>query len=236
MAKLADNTFSTIKEIKAFEVVSSKCSESYVPIYSSDIVKVLAPEFEMISGSRLRGGTSAHFIDFEHEGETIRIYNSFDRKVAFRANLISEGFVIDLGIDRLIHRGQRAKTMITDLTELKPEILKAVKTAKTIRAKFDKEVVDVHIAKEISDLIFAKFIKKEGFQEYVNYADILIPKQVSIKTYITTSINKYLQGDYTITNNGVKRNGKPANATLAKVKIQNRLVKYLSDNFPEYFL
>ncbi len=236
MAKLVDNTFSTRKEIKDFEIVADSVSDSYVPIYTTEIVDILQPEFELVGGSRLYASTSAHFVDFKKDNETIRIYNSYDRELALRASLVSDDFIVDLGIDKLVHRGERAKGMIDELKEFKPEILKSIKTAKTIRAKFDTQVIDKNIAKEISDLIFIKHTRKDGFQEYTNYADILIDKNISIKTYITTSINKYLKGEYTVTNNGKKRLGKATNATFFKVKLQNRIVRYLKANFPEYFL
>jgi len=231
-----DYTFNTIAELKSFENVSPKVSDLYVPIYTSEIIKLLEPEFKFINGSRLEGSSSKHYVDFDHNGDKIRLYNSYDRQMAFQANLYSDGFIIDLGLDRLVHRGARAKNVAVDIKTFKEDVVIAVKTAKVIQTKFDTVNVDENIAKEISDMIFFKQAKIKGFQEYTNYMDILIPKGISLKAYITSSINKFIQGDYTVTINGSKRLGRPVSSTLMKIRIQNKIVKYLSAQFPEYFL
>lgn len=92
--------------------------------------------------------------------------------------------------------------------------------------------------KEISNIVFRLEMKKEGFQSYTNYTDVLVEKKnvKSIKQYILKSLELYYDGEYTITTNGKKKNGRKTNSVLRLINDENLIYGYLEDNFPEYFI
>ena len=69
-----------------------------------------------------------------------------------------------------------------------------------------------------------------------NFTDILIDQKISIKKYITLSVRAFLTGEYTYIKNGKKLNGRKKEGIMRKVKIENRVIKALTDEYPEYFL
>ena len=102
----------TVKDIKKFENISPRVSEKYAPIFSTDLIKILAPEFKLVKAQRTSSGSTGHYVDMINDKkETIRIYNSYDRTLSFRMSLVSGKYSIDLGTNRVIHRGETASTL-----------------------------------------------------------------------------------------------------------------------------
>ncbi len=228
----------TVDEIKAFEIVSDKVSDKYVPIYSTDLIEILSPEFELVQAKRTTTSLTSHFVDMVNkDGDRLRIYNSYDGTLAFRMSLFTGTYGIDLGTDRVIHRGKTAKSLKTILEESKQDILNSVKTAKKIKTKLSELDVDKETAKNISNTVFLHRTKQKGFEKYTNYVDILVEKtNISIDKYINMTVDKYINGDYTYVENGKKKNGRKANSTLLKIRIENSIISNLMSEYPECFL
>lgn len=222
----------TIQDLENIEKVSPRVSKSYVPIYSSDIANILQPEYQYSHGVQFVKGSTKHYIELKSDTETLRIYNSYDRSLALRLTL-HDGISVDLGVNRLIHRGEKAKVFIDNLKEVKEDILAAVQNTKKIIKFFETTKITDDLKKEISDIIFKYDKQRKGFQEYTNYVDLL---DINIKNYISQSIDKYMDGDYTLIINGSKRNGTKTKSTLRKVKLENEIIKHIEKTRPEYFL
>jgi len=162
--------------------------------------------------------------------------------LALSANYIAGDIVINLNIDRLIHRGEKAKTFIENLKAAKADIIKAVPAAKMVAKKLQAETVTPELQTLISNIIFEGEAKTEGFVKYNNYADIVVEqfktenKTVSVSGYIKSSIENYFKGVYTIESIKGKRAGRPHKNVMLRVQFQNKIIKMLQEEAPEYFL
>ncbi len=226
----------TLNDIKEIEVISPLVSEMYAPIYSSELVQSLAPEFELIDVKRIYKANTMHYVDLkDKDNSVIRIYNSYDRRLAFRMSLVSkDNFTVDLGTDRIIHKGLNAKTLTDNLKDTKKSILKGVKNAKIVAKRLNTTKIRPRFARVVSDVVFNSLIQKEGFQGYTNYTDVI--KNISVAEYINQSTKRFIEGDYTVTFSGKKRKGQKITSAFKKVEIQNKLVKIIAEEYPEYFL
>ena len=226
----------TIQDVQKIEEVSPFVSEKYVPIFTSDVIKVLEPEFKFVRGYKWYKTTSQHYVELKHGEDTIRIYNSFDRSTAFRMFLQGD-VAIDLGVDRLVHMGSKAVNFKDELIASKQDIVDAIKKAKEGMAQLGKVQVTPELQKEISDVVFAEDIKKKGFQSYSNSTDILVEKKgMSVLSYIKSSVANYIKGTYTVTNSGTKKEGTEKRAAFTKITLEGKVNKYLVEKFPELFL
>lgn len=228
--------FNSGDELKRIEKVSPKVSDKYIPVFSSEIISNLTPEFTFRYARQFGKGCSSHYVELiNSNSDIIRIFNSYDRSRALSVYLISDGFGIDLGIDRLIHIGKKAKDFNTSIQDAKEEIIENINTAKIISIKLESEKITQELGKEISNIIYANDIKRKGFQSYTNYVDHLIP-DISIKRYITMSIKEFMDGEYTYLLDGKKRNGRRKTSIFNKIFTENKIIKLLKEKYPEYFL
>ncbi len=228
----------SIEGLKAFEQISPKVSSKYVPIYSTELVETLAPEFTLVKAVKICDSSSMHYTDMiSQEGDHIRFYNSFNRSLAFRMSLItSDGLIVGLGSDRITHIGKNAKNLIDDTVEYKKSIIESITNAKILAKTLKTENIKANLARVISDIIFKNIIEKKGFQGYGNLVDVLLEQDISITDYINKTIKNFLGGNYTYTVNGVKKIGRPNRSTYKKVIIETSLIKFLENEFPEYFI
>jgi len=226
----------TIGEIERIENIDPRNSKKYVPIYTSQLIKILEPEYKLVYAQKLFNATSAHFAVLTDGKNEIKIYNSYDRSLAFRMTLnVEDNFNIDLGMNRIVHIGQNAKDIQENVQLNKQDILDSIDNKKVIINALRGIKIDKELARIISDIIFKSVSQKKGFQGYTNYVDILIGK-VDIIGYINQSIQKFIDGDYTITVNGKKSNGRKKSSVLVKAHIEIGIVKALINQFPEYFI
>ena len=229
-----------VADVKAIENVSENVSERYVPIYSTELIEALAPEFEFQNGLKFRPGSNAHYIDFKgRDGEHLRIYNSYDRSMAIRVDMISEGVSIPLGIDRLIHLGKKAEHFKEDFTEAKKDIIEAVATGQEIDMFLKNTVAVAPITEKITKAVFKIGRTKEQeakITEVNNYTDLLLEKGISLKVYLNKTINSFIKGEYTYISDGVKRNGTRRDSMLQKLQCENRVMTLLKEENIEVFL
>ena len=230
------------QDVENIENIDANVSEKYVPVYSTELIDILAPEFEFKGGLLFHPGSTKHSLHFTtKDGDDLVIYNSYDRRLALGFYLKTGEFNVDVGVDRLIHMGQRAKDFAQALQDSKADILKNIKNTKTMMYTLAQEDIDTTIAANITNIVFGTKLYKgrertpSGVQ-IVNPADYLIEKEISVKAYIDLTLKNFYEGNYTYLQNGVKKIGRPTKQLFQKVTIQNKLVKYLKEVYPELFL
>ena len=225
-----------INDVKKIENISGNVSEKYVPIFTSDVIDIMEPDFIFVGGVKWHKNTTQHYIEMKRGNDFIRIYNSFDRTAAFRMFYKGE-ISIDLGIDKLVHRGKKAASFKDVLEESKEEIVEAIDRTKNGIAQLGQIQVTLELQKKISDVIFGKYLKKKGFQEYTNYVDSIVEqKGMSVLSYIKSTIANYNKGLYTVTIKGVKKEGREKKSLFTKLKLEGKVNKFLLSEYPELFL
>ena len=226
----------TVEDVKKIEKVSKNVSEKYVPIFTSDVIDIMEPDFVFVGGVKWHKNTTQHYIEMKRGNDFIRIYNSFDRTAAFR--MFYKGEVsIDLGIDKLVHRGKKAASFKEILENSKDEIVEAIDRTKNGIVQLNQIQVTPELQNKISDVVFGKYLKKKGFQSYTNYVDSIVEeKGMSVLSYIKSTIANYNKGLYTVTIKGVKKEGREKKSLFTKLKIEGKVNKFLLSEYPELFL
>jgi len=225
----------TVEDVAKYENISGGASDKYVPIYTTDLINMLAPEFKFDHGEQVLGRSNAHYVDLVNdEGDRIRILNSFDRSLALRISLVSEGVLIPLGVERLVHIGTKAKGFTDEVAESRQEIFEAVAVAKKFEMFLKNTPITEDVAKDISREIFTHGKDAKKITEIVNYVDLI--DGLDIQRYINLSIRGFLTGNYTYMKDAVKAVGKKKNSVLGRIQIENRIVALFTAKYPEYFL
>ena len=233
-----------VELLKSFEVVSNNVSNKYVPIFSSQIVAAMAPEFEFLEFQKYFGKRTPHSVTLQNTvtGEVIKIFNSYDGTMALRMFYVEGNLPIDLGVERLIHRGEKAKDFKESIEDAKFAIIDAVETAKTLNQALENTKVTKKQQKRITEVVFSRVLKRKGVNEVTNYVDVLVEtagergNEFSIKKYILGSIKEFIDGNYTYVQNGVKKNGRKINSAFGKLEIENEVVQMIEDEFVEVLL
>jgi len=238
--------FTNPDELKVLEHVDARASEKYVAIYSTELIKLLAPEFTFVEAFQLvpnRVGKirSAHYFDMiSADGNShLRFFNSYDRSLALRVSLVADGIMIPLGVDRLVHIGHRAQSFTEDIVDIKKEMLEAAKVAKNINNFMTATPATEDIAKVISKtILFSSLPTKEQKRvtEINNFTELLLEKGISLKDYMKKSINSFLRGDFVILMDGKKVNSRQRRNIPLRLKIENRVMRVLEAEYPEVFL
>jgi len=253
----------TEKTLKDIEVVSGDVSKKYVPIYTSEIVESLKPEFEFDYGYKFGDKSSKHYVQLKNKDEDIiRIYNSFDRSFALRIYFITDDLqfpLVDNG--RIVHIGEKAKK-IEDFKDLKKEILKSIPAIKELKANLENEIVDLdsEIIAEINRTIPFEVIyraeynlrKRKGdtkskFEvKFDNYVDTVAKKAaengnpLTVYQYLNLSIKNFIDGNYglihVLNNKETKKSGKKITSPFSRVLALFRINNKLQEVLPEYFI
>jgi hypothetical protein len=235
---MSSRNLNTIEKIKELEVISSSVSEKYVPIYTSQIIEELAPEFSLVSGSVYFDSRSRHEVvlrttRFSENGDYILIENSYDRSRSFRLSFLNNGILIPLNLEKIVHRGENAQKLTEDLLVNKEDVLTALENAKLIVSYFKNTKINKKLKKEILEIVFHKHLKK-GFE-----IDITIGRSYNtIFSYIETVVDRYIKGEYYIANKSTDkiRRGSKVKSKFTQMTITNKIYKYLKDNFPQIFI
>jgi hypothetical protein len=256
----------TVEDVKSIENVALKVSDRYVPIYTTDIIEALAPEFEFVTGYKFgRGKSTKHYVTLKNkDNDQIRIFNSFDASMAFRAYLVSDDIQFSLVDDnRVVHVGDKARSLGDKdaITDIKESIINAIPNMKLLSSKLqDVEVdVDSDIAQKIKEAISKKTLyyynrsktkaakaakTDEVKYEFVNYTDEVVKglqekgKKVSIYTYINLSVKNFIEGNYGFRHPKTKvlSGGRPIKSVTNRISITNRVAKVLEKDFFEYLI
>jgi len=245
-----DFVLNSIEDVEGIERVSN-VSEKYVPIYTSDFIRVLEPEFKFLYGKKFGGVSSKHYVVLENkDGDRIVVYNSFDRTLAFSVQLISDEIQFSiLDEKRVIHIGERARLIgDTDyLKEIKESILKSIPNRKLLFNKLKNTEIQPDIQKAINDVIAKDKIyhmnrKKECDYKYINPVDSIAKtlkengKKMSTYDYINLSIKNFLDGNYEIEGCGEIKKGRKNKSVFYKINTINRISKMIEKDFIEYLV
>ena len=252
-----DFVLKNLKDVKAIENVSPQVSERYIPIYTTELIEALAPEFEFVSGYKFGGGKSPkHYVTLKNkDNDEIRIYNSFDASLAFRAYLVSDDIQFSfVDENRVVHVGDKARSLSDEetITDIKEAIVNAIPNIKLLKTKLKNIEVDVDsdLAEKIKEAIskgalyYYKRSKKSQDYEFVNYTDEVVKtlqekgKKVSIYSYINLSIKNFIEGNYGYRNTKTKAlsGGRPVKSVTNRIAILNSIAKLLEVDFFEYLI
>lgn len=249
-------TLKNLSELKNIERISKEVSDKYVPIYTSELVEVLKPEFTFLSGFTFGSNTTKHGVTLKNKsGDKIRIYNSFDGTLAFRVYYVTESLNFSLlDNNRVVHRGDKARN-ISDkehLNEIKDSIIKAIPNVKKLQTKLKTLKINTEskIAKVIKAAVFKgradyyKYKIKDESYEFVNYVDTVAEKAkengnpLSIYAYINLTVKNFIDGNYGIKHGktGNVKGGRKVKTAFMKICIINDLTKAIEKNLVEYFI
>lgn len=229
-----------LSEVRKIENIDEKVSKKYVPIYTSEVIEHLSPEFEFNYAVKYYSFNSAHSAYLDFNGATISIENSYDRSRAFSFKYNDGAITIPLDLNRQLHIGEKAKVVVNDISINKDAIIKGIENAKTVveKLKFAKATDEFKDA--IKNIIFKQAIEKDNFVELID-ADVASTYK-SVYTYVNATIKKYEEGNYRIKQVSKKdgqmelRHGRKSSSAFLKLQITNAIYEYVAENFPEAFI
>jgi len=229
-----------LNELKKIEIQGENTSNKYVFLKSSDIVKALSPQFEFIEATQWNMKYSLHTVSLKMtnplDGTTERIVfeNSFNGSAAFRMRLDSNVFV-PLNLERKIHIGKQASTLIEDFKHSKAEIINSINDAKNYVMYLKNTNIPKFIQTELEDLLFKKIKENDNFIEL----DILEPTHnaVNFHDYILDLVHVFVNGHYNVAIQGKTkekiRKGKKVGDNFESMRMQQKIFKYLKKSHPE---
>jgi len=240
MAVTKYSTFDTIEELEAFEVIAGNVSEKYVPIYTSEIIKILEPEFKFVSGEKYYNFNSAHTVFLENtDGTKIAISNSYDRTRAFSAFLVHDEIRIPLNLDRQIHLGGEAALLTENFRENKNEFFIAIEHAKRVVKNLQDTEIPEDLKEEIVDIVYA--IPK-GRKAFIELDLIIADNYKSVYSFINTCISRYISGEYNLVleaknkDGELIRKGSKLTSRFVKLQVTNAIYTHLFKTMPELFI
>jgi len=230
----------TKEEVKALEIIDENVSEKYVPIYTSEIIEHLEPEFSFKYGVKYYNFNSAHSVYLDYKGATISIENSYDRSRAFSFKYNDNGFIIPLNLNRKLHIGEQAKIIVDNISVNKDELIDAIENAKSAVEKLKHTPVRDDFKIAVRDIVFKQPMSKDNFVELVDWNVSEIYKNVY--DYTNAMIKKYEEGDYFVklkskkTGNIELKAGRKSSSAFLKLQMTNAIYKYIKEAFPEVFI
>jgi len=241
MSKVKYSRFDTVEELKNFEVVSDKVSDKYVPIFTSDIIEILSPEYVLDYGEKFSNSNTQHsvFLYNKQDNSSIVISNSYDRSLAFSLHLISNSVRVPLDLDRQIHIGHNAASLVEGFKADKQEVFEAIEHAKDVIIKLRQTNIPDYVKEEVTSIVFADKIKQKRFIEL----DLIVSeKYETCYSFINEVTSRYIKGEYNLVvtaanEDGEKiQKGRKLTNRFDKLKITNAVYKYLSKELPELFV
>jgi len=198
-------------------------SDSYIPIRTTDIIEKLGYEVLTIySFSKTYHGVTL----YDDEINRILIENSYKKERAFRLSLYSNGMFIPLGLEKIIHRGERAKTF----SEIdKVELSEAIKSRKNAIEKMKKVPVSELVEKEIMNVIFGK--REIDLKEDENNL-----RRDNLADFIEDVLDIYSTGNYFIIKKDKIRKGRAKRNISYLLSLSTKLYKSIYKNYPFIFI
>ena len=223
----------TLADLKKLEKVSSEASEQYVPISTTKIIQDLSPEFKFISANRVFPISSRHEVILQHGNDYILIENSYDRSRSFRLSFLSNGVLIPLDLEKVVHRGEFAKNLEQDILVNKDKVIEALHNAKTVVTTLKNSPITDKYKTEITNIVFEKHIKK-GFKVDVG---VIASRYENFFDYGATLAERLIDGAYYYENDkGKLRRGRKIKSRFLQLEAVNKVIKYLKDNNPAVFI
>jgi len=222
-----------LQELKKLEKVSSEVSDKYVPISTTKIIEELSPEFTFVSANKVFYGLSRHEVVLKRGEDYILIENSYDRSRSFRLSFLSNGILIPLDLEKVVHIGEFAKNLVEDILVNKDKVIEALHNAKTVVTTLRNSPITLKYKKEIKNVVFEKHIKK-GFKVDVGS---IASRYDNFFDYSATLAERLIDGDYLYENDkGKLRKGRKIKSRFLQLDAVNRVIKYLKDNNPAVFI
>jgi len=229
-------TLTSIKELEYFEKISPKCSEKYIPIYTSKLVKELQKGFTFNYASQYRQSINAHYVIMS-KGNDVKLFieNSFDRSRSLRISFQYNRFVF--GFNSQIHLGESAKAIsehydqIADLYSSSAKVVDAL-----TRIKFSKdEQLDI-----LKIMLKYKNISLKRLHNIEQYLDT----NLTAIEYIDRIIDLYENGGLQVKDvkmtkgliGGKIRETKGSKNTFSKVCLSKNIYDYIKEQYIEFYL
>jgi len=228
--------FDTLEDLKTFERISNKVSKKYVPILSSDIIDALAPEFSFVGGTKFYKYSTSHNIRlYNAELDTEIVFeNSYDRSRALVFSVVVDGVFLPINIDRIVHIGQYAKAFVSDTVVNKEAIIEGIKNTTDLVVTLKETKATKEFKTAIEGYVFGIQSKRKGFQGYK--LNIASRYKKNVYDYATRLTNDFLEGNYTVTINGVEKQGTRNGDKFERTRISNKIVKFLKEEYIEIFV
>ena len=220
-------TILNMEDIKRFEHVSSRVSNQYVPIKTSDFVQTLTPTFKLSHGAQYRKGSTAHYVEMtKGEGSDISLYieNSFDRTTALRMSFNYKGFVF--GRIKQVHKGKPAKALNMSMQDVESWYRNAVQTIDAMRTiNLDKSDMI-----ELAKIVF----KSRGVN--LNMITNMRYNHANALEYVMYLVDGIKTGSFIRTSPKGPKILKPLTQASLMVTINSKIWNYLSKNNPELYI
>lgn len=209
-----------LKRLKKLEngILNSK---SYIPIKSTEFLQKNNLVDNIVNIFMLSG--TAHIINLNVDGVNISIINSYNRERAFSIRLYINGMFMPLGLERIIHRGPRAKS-IEDITEA--ELKGIIRSKKNYHIELKSIPLFSRVVEEIERVLFRN--------QKVMFIDT--PNTNNLGDYLESIMQIYKEGDYYIARNKKLRKARKKTSINGYLNICNRVYKVLTINYIYLFI
>lgn len=199
-------------------------TKSYVPIRTSEIIEMLKSEFDV--GVIHSISRTYHTVNFHRGNDTIVLENSYRKERAFMLSLFVGGMYIPLGLDRVIHRGERAH----EVNQLDAEtIIEAIDSRKSSVAKMKEAPVTKVIEDRIMKMIFGN--KEIDLKETENELD-----RSNLFNFLERVLLIHRAGNYLIIKGDKVRKGRERKNMRYLINLSNKLYKTIKEEYPFIFI
>lgn len=218
-------TFTDKEHIKNLEKVWSGVSSKYVPIKTTDFIKIFEPEFTFKRGRQYRQGSNAHYVELSKDSDiNIYIENSFDTSLSLRVAFKYKDFVF--GKVRQIHKGMPAiklNEQQADIAELYSQASQTIDSLMT--TEFSKEEM-----KSIATVALKVREKREENVRGINY------NTTNALDFICTLLNDIKEGNLEYRSTSGWKYLKEVKSDLSIVEVSNAMWKVIHKKFPEFYI
>ena len=229
-------TLNSIKELEYFEKISPKCSDKYVPIYTSKLVKELSKSFKFDFAGRYYKGLNSHFAVLS-KGNDIKLYieNSFDRSLSLRVSFKYNRFVF--GFVKQVHLGESAQA----ISEHYSEISSLYDNATTVIDSLTRMKLTQEDQLNILELAFkARNISLKRVNNIKQYLDANCNAIEFIESVLDLIENGGIEVKDTKLQKGLvggkTRFTKPSKNSYLKIRISKKIYEYLKDAYVELYI
>ncbi len=229
----------SIETLSKLEVPGEKTSEKYVLLKSTEIIKALSPEFELVKIEQWGNAKCRHSVSLYNKENDIKIVfdNAFDGRDAFRIRLDAD-LHIPLNFERQVHMGKPASDMIVHFKDSKSDLIQSAIDAREIYQKLKSTNIPQFIKEDLEDLVFGSIKRSKTFIE-LDYTKN-VQNLNSFGEYLNGLVSAFMNGDYNVvvkTKSGERvRAGRIPKNRYQGLEIQQKLHKYIKKELPLAFI
>jgi len=209
--------------IKKLESLTNE-TKSYIPIKTTDIIEMLKSEFDV--GIIHSVSRTYHTVNFHRNDDAIVLENSYRKERAFMLSLFIGGMYIPLGLERVIHRGERAH----EVNQLDAAtIIEAIDSRKNSMVKMKEAPVTKSIEDRIMKMIFGN--RKIDLKETENELS-----RDNLFNFLERVLLIHRAGNYLIIRSDKVRKGRVRKNMRYLIKLSNKLYKTIKEEYPFIFI